>query len=147
MARGEVVDGPAGTEVATYDHAMFPSLLDQDPKEVQARFARRFQQAEDLDDLFDVMEGNNSKGMVGRRLSLRSVVWAPYESDQGVIPLAIIAAADLDTGEAVEFATTSAMLTLFTRKAEILGAFPFNVEIVEKTTRSGRKALNFARVK
>jgi hypothetical protein len=143
--KGEVMTAQAG-ELALYDHAMFPALLDQDPLEVKARFARRFQQAETIDDLFDVLEGNNSKGMVGRKLEIADVAWAPYESDAGVIPLAIVSAMDLDTGEALEFATTSDMLVLFIRKAQIIGQLGFKAKITEKKTRSGRTALNFERV-
>ena len=139
-------DTPTGTELVAYDQALFPTLLDQDPEAVQLRFAKRFMAAETVDDLFDVLEGNTSKSMVGRRLQVREVAWAPYESDRGVIPLAICTAADLGTGEIVEFATTSAALTMFIRRAEIIGGLPFDAKIAAKKTRSGQTALNFERV-
>lgn len=145
-AANEQAEPAATGEIVLYDTALFPALLDQDPAEVQARFARRFVAAETLDDLFDVLEGNNSKGMVGRRVQVDSVNWAPYESDQGVIPLAIVTAIDLDSGEVIEFATTSGMLVLFIRRAEIIGQLGFQARVTEKVTRSGRKALNFERV-
>lgn len=136
----------SSTEVVLYDPALFPALRDQDPQEAQARFVRRFSQARDLDDLFSVLEGNNAKGLIGKAIQIEGVQWAPYESDQGIIPNAICEAIDLDTGEVIEFATTSSMLTHFIRQAELIGAIPFKARIAEKTTRSGRKALNLERV-
>lgn len=136
----------ASTEVVSYDPGLFPDLLDQDPQAVTARFAQRFLQAESLEDLFNVLEGNSSKNMVGRKLEIQAVAWAPYESDRGVIPNAICTAADLETGEVVEFATTSQVLTMFIRRAEMVGALPFQARIAGKKTRSGQTALNFERV-
>lgn len=133
---------PIGQDLALYDRGMFPDLLNQDPREVQARFASRFSRAKTIEDLFNVLSGTVSRDMVGRRLELRSVKWAPYESDDGVIPLGIAEAADLDSGEVVEFATTSMMLTLFLRQAELVNAYPFEARITSKRTRGGRDALN-----
>lgn len=135
-----------GGELIAYDTALFPDLLSQDPGDVSARFAARFMAAETIDDLFGALEGNLGKNLVGKRLQLTAVQWAPYESDRGVIPNAIVAAADVETGEFVEFATTSEALTMFLRRAELIGAFPFNARITEKKTRSGNTALNFERV-
>jgi len=73
------------------------------------------------------------------------VQWAPYESDRGTIPLAICDAVNVGTGEMIEFATTSGMLTLFLRQAQLVDALPFKARITEKVTRSGQKALNFER--
>lgn len=145
MTKAEVVEAPATTDVVLYDQELFPELLSQDPDEVMARFAQRFVKAESLDDLFNVLEGNTSNAMIGRRLEINRVQWAPYESDRGVIPNAICQAADLDTGELVEFATTGQMLTMFIRRAEIIGALPFRAKIAGRKTRSGQTALNFER--
>jgi hypothetical protein len=136
----------AGAEVVAYDPALFPNLIDQDPEAVTARFAERFKQANDLDDLFNVLEGSSSKNMVGKAIEISSVAWAPYESDRGVIPNAICTAVDLDTGEQIEFATTSTVLTMFIRRAELVKALPFRARITAKKTRGGRLALNFERV-
>ena len=133
-------------ELVAYDPALFPKLLDQDPREIAKRFAARFAQAETIDDLFSVLDGNTSKDLVGKRVQVTAVAWAPYESDRGIIPNAICTAADVETGQVFEFATTSEMLTMFIRHAELIGALPFNAKIVEKVTRSGQKALNFERV-
>lgn len=133
------------TEVVQYDAALFPELLDMDPGAVRERFARRFVAAESLDDLFDVLEGSTSKDMVGRKITIREVAWAPYESDRGIIPLAICQAADLTTGEAFEFATTSEVLTMFIRRAQLIGELPFDAKVAAKKTRSGQTALNFER--
>jgi len=133
------------TEVVLYDQALFPTLLDQDPEEVSARFTERFMRAESLDDLFNVLEGNSSKDMIGRTVKIEKVAWAPYESDRGVIPNAICTGVDMDSGEVIEFATTGDMLVKFIRRAELIGQLPFTATITGKKTRRGRTALNFAR--
>lgn len=145
MTKTDAID-TVGTDVIQYDPELFPQLLSQDTAAVTARFAERFLKAESLDDLFNVLQGNSSQDMVGRRVRILGVSWAPYESDRGVIPLAIADAVDIDTGETVEFATTSAMLTMFIRKAELIGELPFEARITAKKTRSGQTALNFERV-
>jgi hypothetical protein len=134
------------TELVAYDPQLFPALREQDPREAQARIAARFVKAETLDDLFNVLEGRASKDMVGRRLEVHGVSWAPYQSDEGTIPLAIVNAVDVDTGELVEFATTGRMLTMFIAKAELIDALPFKARITSVKTRQGRDALNFERV-
>lgn len=139
----EIVNASAAVEL--YNRDLFPTLLDQDPEEVRARFAARFMRAETIEDLFDVLEGSTSKDMIGRSVQIRAVAWAPYESDRGIIPLAVCDAADLKTGEVIEFATTGEMLCMFIRRAELVGALPFEARITGKRTRSGQTALNFER--
>ena len=134
------------TEIVAYDPELFPALLDQDPREATARFARRFMIAESLDDLFNVLEGNTSQAMVGRTIEIKAVAWVPYEADIGVIPNAICQAVDTATGEILEFATTSSALTMFIRRAELIGEIPFEAKIAAKKTRSGQTALNFERI-
>lgn len=141
----EVVDATT-TDVVLYDPNLFPELRWQDPLEANSRFAARFERAENLDDLFGVLSGNSTQNMVGRRIEIREVDWIAYQADQGVIPNAICLAADIDSGELLEFATTSGMCTMFIRKAELLGLLPIRVKIVEKVTKSGNRALNFERV-
>jgi len=138
----EVLD-PARGGVVLYDRSLFPALIDQDPRAVQARFAARFAKAETIEDLFGVLKGTSSQDLVGRTVEIISVEWAPYESDDGIIPLAVCNAVDVATGEVQEFATTAASLTVFIRRAEVIGAMPFRARITEKLTRSGQKALNF----
>lgn len=140
---GSVLKGSTAKDVVLYDRNMFPDLLNQDPQAVMQRIAARFARAQNLDDLFNVLTGNTSKNMVGRKLQIRKVAWAPYESDDGVIPLAICEAADIDSGEVLEFATTSQVLTMFIRQAELVNAMPYEVRITSKRTRQGRDALNF----
>jgi hypothetical protein len=144
-AEVEVIDGET-MGVQLYDAAMFPELVYQDPEEVTARFARRFEQAKTIEDLFAVLGGSSSKTMVGKKVQIQGVSWTGYESDRGVIPMAICEAIDLKTGEVVEFATTSSVLTMFIRRAELIGHMGFQVKIVEKKTRSGNTALNFEAV-
>jgi hypothetical protein len=142
----EAVMADKAQELIAYDPALFPRLLDQDPEAVRERFAKRFMAAESIDDLFSVLEGNTTKDLVGRKLRIHGVSWAPFESDRGVIPNAICDAADLDTGEMLEFATTGEQCVLFLRKAELLGVIPFDARIVSKKTRNGYNALNFERI-
>lgn len=134
-----------GTDLVAYDQALFPGLFDQDPDAVRVRFAKRFAAAETLDDLFGVLEGTLSKDMIGRTVTIRSVAWAPFESDRGIIPLAICDAADPKSGEVIEFATTGESLVQFIRRCELIREMPFTVRIEGKKTRSGQTALNFAR--
>ena len=141
----EVVDATT-SDVVLYDPNLFPELRWQDPLEANSRFAARFERAENLDDLFGVLSGNSTQNMVGRRIEIQDVDWIAYQADQGVIPNAICLAADIDSGEVLEFATTSGMCTMFIRKAELLGLLPVRVKIVEKVTKSGNRALNFERV-
>ena len=133
-------------EVLAYDQNLFPELLQTDPESVMERFAQRFMAAESIDDLFDAIEGNLSRSLVGHKVRISSVAWAPYQSDRGVIPLAICKAVDLTTGEETEFATTGGVLTMFIRRAELIGAIPFDAKIVGKKTSNGQMALNFERV-
>lgn len=133
------------TELVAYDQTLFPKLLDQDPEAVTARFAQRFLTAGSVDELFDVLKGQTSRDMIGRRLQLLDVAWAPFESDRGIVPLAICNATDIETGEVLEFATTSMALTMFIRRCELIDALPVNVRITSKKTRGGNDALNFER--
>lgn len=142
---GKEVEAVNG-EVVLYDHNLFPNLVEQDPGDVMRRFAERFMRAETLDDLFDVLDGNSTAGMIGARVQIDSVEWAPYQSERGVIPNAICQGVNLDSGEVIEFATTGQMLTLFIRRAEIIGAIPFKAKIAGVKTREGNTALNFERV-
>jgi len=133
-------------EVLAYDDKLFPELLRTDPESVMARFAERFVKAETLDDLFDVLEGNLSRSLIGHKVRVQAVAWAPYQSDRGVVPLAVCQATDLTTGEETEFATTGGVLTMFIRRAELIGAIPFDAKIVGKKTGGGQTALNFERL-
>lgn len=134
------------SEVEVYSPALLNMCRAQDPQEVLKRFARRFEQAGSIEDLFGALEGTNSQQLIGKAIEVRHVEWAPYESDRGTIPLAIVQAADLDGGELIEFATTGAMLCLFLYKWQALKLAPFQAKIVGKKTNSGQTALNFARL-
>ncbi len=136
----------SNAEVLAYDQNLFPELLQTDPESVMERFAARFQAAESIDDLFDALEGNLSRSLVGHKVRIASVQWAPYQSDRGTIPLAVCQAVDLTTGEETEFATTGGVLTMFIRRAELIGAIPFDAKIVGKKTANGQTALNFERL-
>ena len=135
----EVISG----EVVPYDTSLFPELRWQDPERMGERLAKRFAQAGNLEDLFAVLSGNNTQGMVGRRVEIQAVDWLAYESDRGVIPNAVCDAVDIESGELLEFATTSGACTMFIRRAELLGLLPVKVKIVEKVTKTGNRALNF----
>lgn len=145
MATKTEVVPASETALVAYDSNLFPELKEQDPRDVMRRFAERFEQAQSLDELFDVLQGTLSKHLVGKTLEILGVDWAAYMSDLGIIPNAICKAIDMDTGELIQFATTSAALTMFIRKAQIIDAIPFKARITETRTRSGQTALNFAR--
>lgn len=144
-ATAEVIDARTGTDVLLYDEKLWPNLLSQDAHEVNARFADQYSRAQTVEDLFGVLEGRSTKDMVGRKVQINGVSWAPYASERGIIPNAICNGVDLNTGEVLEFATTSQALTLFLRRAEMIDALPISVRIVEKRTASGNTALNFER--
>lgn len=133
------------TELVAYDQAMFPMLQTVDPGDVTARLVGRMVKAESLDELFAVMEGTLSRDLIGQAVDVRSVSWQPYESDRGVIPLAVVEAVKIETGELVEFATTSDALVYFLRRAEVIGALPFAARITARKTKSGQTALNFTK--
>jgi hypothetical protein len=144
-AGAEVIDARTGTDVLLYDERLWPNLLSRDAHEVSAQFADQYSRAQTVEDLFGVLEGRSTKDMIGRKVQIRGVSWAPYASERGIIPNAICNGVDLNTGEALEFATTSQALTLFLRRAEMIDALPVDVRIVEKRTASGNTALNFER--
>lgn len=137
-------DGPQAVEARLLE--AFPEIREVNPDDVAARMAARVQKAANLDELFDSLEGNSSDALVGKSFEFSAIAWQPYESQKGIIPMAVCTAVNLDTGEETEFVTTGGMLVHFLRRAQVLGALPFSARIVEKTTRSGQKALNFERV-
>ena len=152
MATPNTGDSESFVSDADYDAAAlakvyedFPEIRNVDPAAVADRMAQRVMSATSLDELFDSLSGSTSDALVGRSFRILGVAWQPFESERGVIPNAIVDAADIKTGESREFATTGRMLVAFLRKAQLLNLFPFDVRIVEKTTRSGQKALNFER--
>ena len=152
MATSNHDDSSSFVSDAEYDTATlarvyddFPEIMNVDPAAVADRMAKRVMSATNLDELFDSLSGSTSDALVGRSFHILGVAWQPFESERGVIPNAIVDAADIKTGESREFATTGRMLVAFLRKAQLLNLFPFDVRIVEKTTRSGQKALNFER--
>lgn len=126
--------------------AAFPNIAENDSSEASARIAQRMLKAESVDDLFDVLDGNSSDKLVGKSLTINGVTWQLYKSDRGDIPQAVVDAVDKSTGEVTEFVTTGGMLVYFLRRVEMLGKFPFDAKITEKTTKRGNKALNFERV-
>ena len=144
MSSNEVVRA-GSTIVELYSEALFPELRHQDPRESEARFLKRFEKAKTIDDLFDVLEGNNASALVGHVIQVDRVEWSGYQSDDGLIPLAVVTGADTGTGEVIEFATTSKACTHFIRRAELIGALPFRATIEQVITRSGQKALNLSR--
>lgn len=138
-----VVPEPAG--VAEYDPELFRNLPTVAPQDMARRFVERFERAETLDDLFDALEGENSKGLAGKTVVIKDVQWQWYLSETGRIPNAICTAAIMPDGEVKEFATTGMVLTMFLRRAQLLGKLPFKAKIVGVKTASGQTALNFER--
>jgi len=146
MAQQTEVVETSSQELDVYSPALLAMCEQQDPAQVLKRFARRFEQAETIDDLFDALQGTNSQMLIGKKLEVRSVEWAPYQAERGTIPLAIVQGFDLDDGNELEFATTAGMLCLFLFKWQAIGGKPFQARIEGKKTNSGQVALNFVRV-
>lgn len=115
------------------------------PEEVSNRIASRVMGAGSLDELFDVWEGQASRDLAGRSFEIRSIEWGWYQADTGEIPLAVVDAVDLKTGEETTWPTTARNLVTFLWKAEEMDALPFEARIVGETTKSGRTVLRFAR--
>lgn len=143
----EVIDAQELEMEALYSE--FPEIRSVDPAAVQQRMASRFQQAENIDELFDALSGNNSKEQVGKTFKFLGVTWQPYlaasEGGQKVIPLAVCEVVNANTGEQEEFVSTGAMVVQFLHRAQKLGLFPFTARIEGKLTRSGQTALNLVR--
>ena len=123
-----------------------PEEMERDPDRVQREIVARMFAADSIADLFDTFEGKNSKQLEGRRFEVQSVKWDIYHADKGDLPLALVSAIDLDTGESIDFPTTAPALTAFIRKCEIAGWLPFRAKITGKLTKGGQTALNFERV-
>jgi hypothetical protein len=140
----QVLSASETAELAELE-AFFPGISSVAPDDVAARMADRMRGAENLDDLFDALSGNNSKSNVGKTFQFLSVAWQPYQAQRGIIPNAICTVVNVATGEEGEFATTGAMMVEFLRQAQKLNVLPFTARIEGKTTRSGQVALNLVR--
>ena len=86
-------------EVELYDRQLFGNLISQDPEAVMARFAEQFMAAKTVEEVFAVLDGNSATRLYGEVVEIRSVAWAPYQTEDGVIPNAIIEAENMHTGE------------------------------------------------
>jgi hypothetical protein len=116
------------------------------PEDILGRMGKRYDKAENLDDLFDALGGQSSDALVGKKYRHHNVKWQPYQTEKGVIPLAVCEVTDLDTGEETEYVTSAYMLVRFLRRAKQLDAFPFDARITGKRTNRGQTALNYERV-
>lgn len=134
------------TEIELYDRKAFPDDLFMTARESGTRVAGRIVDATTMEQVFDALEGHTSKDMVGQALTVTGVSWTLYESAEGLIPNAIVEAASVETGEAVEFATTSTQLVAVLRKAQLIDGFPFNARIGSVKTRDGFTALKWERL-
>jgi hypothetical protein len=130
--------------------SFFPGITSVSPDDVAQRMGDRMMSSETLDDLFDALQGSNSKSQVGKTFEFHDVAWQPYEAardggEKVIIPLAVCDVVNVATGEVEEFISTGEMVVKFLRRAQQLGAFPFKARIEGKTTRSGQTALNLVR--
>lgn len=130
---------------AVYPVELLRKVREQDPDKVLARMGVRYAKAKTLDDLFDVMEGTLTKNIIGQRIVVTGVEWAPYDKDGREGVLAVLQVANPDGGEVSEVATTAFQPLMFTYHAELLGQLPFEVRVTESKTRSGQTAINFTR--
>lgn len=145
----ELVDA-TGTDVVLYDHNLFPELRWQDPNEVNTRFAARYGSATTLDELYDASGGDSVKNLVGETVQILDVDFVAYQADDGVIPNGLVVAANVKTGEVVQFACTASQPNMFMARALSLGLLPeakgkdpVLVRITDTKTRSGQTAVNF----
>jgi len=147
VVTGEVIDSTPEEEAALAKILEeFPEIRSADPEAVMDRMAARMAKAASLDELFDALTGQSSDDLTNRSFEFLGVSWQPYQSDRGIIPMAVCEVADLGTGELAEFVTTAFMLVRFLRRAQQLDQLPFKARIVGKKTNSGKTALNFERV-
>lgn len=144
-AEGEVVTGDVVNAEVAKIMAQFPNVRVSDPDKVKDRMRKQMLSTSSLDEMFDVLEGSNSKGLVGKAFTFTGVEWDVYEATRGPVPMAVCQVVDPATGEADEFVTTGGALVDFLLQAQLLEVYPFTARIVEKVTRSGQKALNFER--
>lgn len=145
MTKEVTADVVAAEEIEPMAMSEIGITVQRDPTRIAALMAGRYEHADTLDAMFAVTEGNTSARLVGKTFEILSVEWDAFESDTGLIPLAIVDSVDKATGKREEWATTGGMLTRFIRAAEVKGFLPFTARIEEKLTRSGQKALNFVR--
>lgn len=138
----ELVDATS-MDVVLYDPTLFGELKWQDPQDMGRKVGERMNRASTVEDLFAVLQGRSTKDMIGRKVEVLDVDFYAYQADDGVIPNAICQAVDTDTGEVLEFATTSGFCTAFLKKAQLLGLLPVKVKITETLTRGGNRAINF----
>ena len=143
-AKGEVLSESERAELAL--RSTFGEMTEVSPEAVTQRMTSRLRKATSLDELFDALEGSSSDQWVNKPIEIVSVEWETYQAERGVIPKAVCQVVDITTGEVEEFITTATMLVHFLRQVELLDLFPFKTRIVEKTTRSNQKALNFERL-
>jgi len=141
---GDEVDTVTG-EIVTPSRIL-GNAVKADPEAAVQRMASRMLAAESLDDLFGAAKGITSDQLDGKSVEVTGVEWSEYESQRGPIPLAVVQATDLMTGEAFEFATTATMLVTFLYRAQAIGQIPFKARIAAKKTRGGNDALNFERL-
>jgi hypothetical protein len=130
-------------EVELYDRQLFGNLISQDPEAVMARFAEQFMAAKTVEEVFAVLDGNSATRLYGEVVEIRSVAWAPYQTEDGVIPNAIIEAVNMHTGEQVQFSNTGRLSNMQLRRVELIGGLPLKVRVVGKRTAGGQTATNF----
>lgn len=133
-------------EVSAKLSGEFGDVTMVDPESIMVRMASRLHQADSIDDLFDSLKGKSSDELDGKAFRFRDVQWQAYDAGDRTIPLGVCDVIDLATGEETEFVTTAFMLTNFLRRAQVIGAFPFDARIVAKKTNRGQTALNLERV-
>lgn len=120
-----------------------------DPEAAQRSIVMRMLEAESPEQLLSIHEGKSSDDLVGKRYRVLEVAFGVYHvADRDVdIPLAQVKANDLETGELETWATTAtnlvATLIAFTQK----GWLPYDFEIAQGTSSSGRDFLFFKRIR
>jgi hypothetical protein len=116
-----------------------------DPMVIQQQIVNRLLKAQSMDDLFSQFEAKTIDKYEGEIITIHSVEWGIFNSDDGPIPLGRLEiTTPKDDSKSIVIAT-SPNLTAFVATAERLGGLPFTTKIVGAKTARGFTALHFER--
>ena len=133
------------TEVVDYE-ALGNMIKPIDPEQVTKDLFKRVLDAPDFDAALDVLDGKTSQDFKNQVFTFDNVELQWYAPRDRETPI-LSARADAigDDGEVRNFWTSSQMCVALLAKAKLSGSLPVTLRVVENTTSSGMKALNFER--
>lgn len=145
-ATGEVTESRAVSMISqAFGGAGIQAAAADDPQAVQLAIVHRMLQADSLDELFGQWEAKTIDKFEGEVVTIQSVEWGTFNSDEGVIPLGRFTLTAKGGTESQVVIATSPNLTAFVARAEQLGSLPFTAKIVGAKTARGFTALHFER--